>query len=189
MYDRRGPSNQGSQSQQKSQSHQKGWNKKKGTSKKAVHPLEMTSDDEDAASEFNALKLETLTFHRDLTFDSLTADVRDEVFATLAVDIPNRRGDHTLKVKVDTGAQGNILPTRIFKQIQPKWADGDDTPHEPLISRSSTRLLAYNGAEIPQHGTVNLSCKYKNGKWHNDYYQYALAQMSASACLSDSDVK
>ncbi|XP_072182294.1 uncharacterized protein [Diadema setosum] len=160
-YDRRGPS------KQKSQFHQKGWNKRKGThGNKAVHPLEMTSDDEHLTSEFNSLKLETLTFNRDLLFDSLTADVRDEVFATLAVDIPNRRGDHTLKVKVDTGAQGNILPTRIFKQIHPEWTDGDDTARKPLISRSSTRLLAYNGAEIPQHGTVILSCRYKNGQWH-----------------------
>lgn len=46
--------------------------------------------------------------------------IRDEAFARLKVDLPSvGHPNPVLKVKVDTGAQGNILPLRIYKSMLP----------------------------------------------------------------------
>ncbi|XP_068757879.1 uncharacterized protein [Montipora capricornis] len=55
--------------------------------------------------------------------------LRDEAFAKIPVELPNV--DHPnpeLKVKVDTGAQGNILPLRIYKNLFPDNVDENGLP-------------------------------------------------------------
>ena len=41
---------------------------------------------------------------------------------------PDSERDVTLKVKVDTGAQGNILPVRTFKRMHPELLDESEIP-------------------------------------------------------------
>jgi len=54
-----------------------------------------------------------------------------------------------LKVK-DTGAQGNILPLRIYKSMFPDHVEQNGLPTDPTPSQ--TKLTTYNGTHIPQHG-------------------------------------
>ena len=57
-----------------------------------------------------------------LHFDDVSVkhDASDEVFATLKIKLRNGTWERpaSLKVKVDTGAQGNILPLRTFIRCQ-----------------------------------------------------------------------
>ena len=87
--------------------------------KQAVHQLRVNEDRNDDD-----------TFQH-LEFNSVTNnDGRDEIFATLEFSLRNgaRERDATLKVKVDTGAQGNILPVRTFKRMYPELLDESGVP-------------------------------------------------------------
>ena len=48
---------------------------------------------------------------------------RTEAFASLDIILPNRKGVHELKIKVDTGGEGNTLPLRTFQQMFPEHVD------------------------------------------------------------------
>ena len=60
-----------------------------------------------------------------ITFDSITVDATepqtqptDEIFATINIDLDTTNKQPTaLKAKLDTGAQGNILPLRLFRRM------------------------------------------------------------------------
>ena len=87
-----------------------------------------------------------------------------EAFATLDVILPNRKGIHDLKIKVDTAAVGNTLSLRTFQQMFPEWVDQNGYPRPGTTQKESVILTAYNSSSIPQHGSVGIHCAYK-GKW------------------------
>ena len=66
-----------------------------------------------------------------MAFDNVKvgADNRDEVYATLNIELKNRPDiPATLKAKVDTGAQGNVLPLRTYKRMYPSDIAADGLP-------------------------------------------------------------
>ena len=70
-----------------------------------------------------------------------------------------------LRVKVDTGAQGNTLPLRTFKQMFPKSMTPEGLPKANSISQSNMVLTAYNGTIIRQYGCLELPCRFNNSSW------------------------
>ena len=70
--------------------------------------------------------------YEQLHFDDVSVkdDACDEVFATLKIKLRNgtRERPASLKVKVDTGAQGNILPLRTFRRMYPELLDANGFP-------------------------------------------------------------
>ena len=79
------------------------------------------------------------------------------------VRIPHLKVPAELICKVDTGAQGNVLPLCSFKKIFPSELDENGLPkHSDLIEpRPYVRLDAYNGSEIPQYvRVIKLKLKY-----------------------------
>ena len=48
---------------------------------------------------------------------------RTKAFASLFIILLNRKGVHELKIKVDTGADGNTFPLRTFQQMFPEHVD------------------------------------------------------------------
>ena len=71
-----------------------------------------------------------------------------------------------LLVKIDTGAQGNILIWHVFKSICPKPVPGTLRPSKVI-------LTAYNGAWIPQRGTLQLLCKHGKSSWLKEEFYVA----------------
>ena len=101
-----------------------------------------------------------------ITFNAVTGsnfrNKRSEAYATVAIKYKKAA---KLRGKVDTGAQGNVLPLRTFRQMFPNQLDRNGTPTS--TSKSDVKLTAYNGTRIPQYGTLNLQCKYQDGVWIN----------------------
>ena len=87
-----------------------------------------------------------------------------QIFASLDIILPNRKGVHELKIKVDTGAEGNTLPLRTFQQMFPEHVDRNGQPRPGTIQKEAAVLTAYNGSSIPQHGPIQIQCAYK-GEW------------------------
>lgn len=87
-----------------------------------------------------------------------------EVFATLRIQLcPGRLTN--LKGKIDTGAMGNLLPLRVFRQMFPNHLDKNGLPTN--TQPSNVKLIAYNNTVIPHYGTLNIPCSYKNSKWQD----------------------
>ena len=65
-----------------------------------------------------------------ISVNNVNTESRDEVFATLGVRLTNMRNAQAadLKAKVDSGAQANILPLRLFKQMFPEKIGPDGNP-------------------------------------------------------------
>ena len=93
--------------------------------------------------------LECLEFS---SFEKNSSDNRDELHE---LDIQYKRSA-SLRVKVNTGAQGNILLLRIFRQMFPEKLNPNGYPAEGTTKKRQTILQVYNGTTIKQLGVVTL---------------------------------
>ncbi len=66
----------------------------------------------------------------------------DEAYADIGIKLEDKANPAKLKVKVDTGAQGNILPVRIFRRMYPKKLDCAGYPKQDDTQRQNTVLTA-----------------------------------------------
>ena len=101
------------------------------------------------------------------------SSVRNEVFTTLDVICPRKKGMRKIKLKVDTGAAGNTpplslrtyrqmyntLPLRTYKQMYKTLP-----PKNILEPTRNVKLVAYNGQEIPCLGSINLQLRFGKQK-------------------------
>ena len=86
---------------------------------------------------------------------------REEVYTILNVKPPDLTNcGHTLRVKVDTGASGNALPLRTFKQMY-----GKNACTQGRLTKNHKKISAYSGHEITCLGTINIPCQYKGSEW------------------------
>ena len=96
----------------------------------------------DLPDQFEQLSFECVTLQQTVDAISRDTDTRDELFANLDIKLPDRPGQHKLKMKVDTGAQGNILPVRTFRRMFPQALDSSGFPKPGSTKPRQTRLTA-----------------------------------------------
>ena len=87
---------------------------------------------------------------------------RGEAFTTIEVQCPQKRSTQFIRLKTDTGAQGNALPVRTFRQMY-----GDIEPKKILTPIGQITLTAYSGEEIKCLGRITLGCKSGSSSWVN----------------------
>ena len=111
------------------------------------------------------------------TFSTVTvstvtsAPKRDEAFVKLKLKLYNRPGIHNIITKVDTGAQGNTLPLRLFREMFPDLLTKNGTPKNEIVQKKgSTKLTAYNGTDIPCHGKIAFPCRYMDEFQETEFY-------------------
>lgn len=94
--------------------------------------------------------------------DSFNIDIIEDSFDhpdTIYANIDVSTGD-TLRFKIDSGAQTNVIPLRYYEQLSRK----------PDIVKDSTRLCGYGGQKIRVIGCIHLSCYYKNSSYSGAFY-------------------
>ncbi|GFO26069.1 hypothetical protein PoB_005257400 [Plakobranchus ocellatus] len=65
-----------------------------------------------------------------------------------------------LRVKLDTGANANILTLRSFKQMYPEnVTENDEIMNADFVTKSKTKLIGYSGEKINNIGTMTLTIK------------------------------
>ena len=67
----------------------------------------------------------------------------------------------SIRVKVNTGVNGNVIPLRVFERLYPKQMNlnGETTG----LETSTTKLTAYNGMQIPQYGVLRCQLIWRPG--------------------------
>ena len=108
--------------------------------------------------DFESLTFESISIHG-VTDDD---QARDQIFVCLGIDLPHCGSETFLRAKVDTGAQGNVLPLRIFKSMFPGDIDENGEPVTGSLQPSQTKLTAYGGSPLKQFGICALNCSYEN---------------------------
>ena len=102
----------------------------------------------------------------DYFFDEVRVDSVGQKATQAMVDLCITYGRRTLTMpcKIDTGAEGNIIPLSKLKNLTPK--------HRALegLAKSNARIMAYGGIEIQQHGICQLILEHKDRKEHTKFY-------------------
>ena len=102
---------------------------------------------------------------------NINAVERDEVYATLRITLKDRPDiPATLRVKVDTGAQGNVMPLRTFQCMYPSNIDTEGIPVRGSLEHRDTILTAYNGQLIRQYGTTRLKCVHETTTHEAEFF-------------------
>ncbi|CAB3995791.1 Hypothetical predicted protein [Paramuricea clavata] len=134
-------------------------------SNRRIHELNVNSESSD---EFDTLVFDTITV------DSITPDsnsqTKDDEIVMIDIELPNNTHNTHLRAKVDTGAQANIRRQRLYRSMFPENISYDGKPKISAVKKSTTTLTAYGGTPIPQFGTCEIKCSYKNNSTSATFY-------------------
>ena len=121
---------------------------------------------DESASGVKHSDLHLPTYFENLHFNSISTKIDSNdstdkscVYATVHIEPYDGRWTNLIG-KVDTGAEGNLLPLRVFSKLYPSSISSQSKPIN-LVS-SKTTLSAYGGPETLHLGTISLPCSYKN---------------------------
>ena len=82
-----------------------------------------------------------------------------------------------ISLKLDTGAEVNMIPYATFKKIA--------GASKIMLRKPKAKLTAYNGQDIPVTAVCNLSCKHKDVTYDLKFYNTNMKSepvLSVSAC-------
>ena len=74
-----------------------------------------------------------------------------------------------LTCKIDTGAEGNVMPLATYKTLVPA-SDFDRSDIPQHLKPSTTRIVAYGGTKIPLYGTCELTLSHHNMSEKTTFY-------------------
>ena len=99
---------------------------------------------------------------------SLADNKCNKAFVTLHVKLQRFPGTHNFKLKVDTGAQANTMPLRVFQSMFPSCLISNGYPNSDFMNGAeSVKLYAYNNTPIKCHGRVCIACRFRDSSWPN----------------------
>ena len=91
-----------------------------------------------------------------ITMMDTAKDGKTYVLTQLDVKLPNRPGRDTLKVKLDMGAEANILPVRTYRNMFPERMLADGTPDPEYLQSTNIEFECNKDSIIRSLGCINL---------------------------------
>ena len=79
-----------------------------------------------------------------------------------------------MEVKVDDGAEANILPLESFRDMFPHGLDEHSYPKEGFLRKSRTNLECYDDRRLTNHGSIKLRLQHYSDKPFQDHYFYVV---------------
>ena len=95
----------------------------------------------------------------ELKFNEIRTDSNNDLTADLHFTLRGKLA--TMTVKVDTGAEGNILPLRTYLRMYPEHCTGPRPTHGHL-KRSLATLTVYTGEAMKHYGMLDLDITLKD---------------------------
>ena len=87
-------------------------------------------------------------------------DGKTKILTKLRVKLPYQNVADVMEVKVDDGAEANILPLHTFRSMFPHQLDEDGHPKNDALRGSKTTLQCYDDSKLVNHGTITLRLKH-----------------------------
>ena len=79
-----------------------------------------------------------------------------KILTVLQIKLPHCKGIDDITVKVDNGAEGNILPLNSFRAMFPHALDTNGYPKPGFLRGSKTILECYDDGKLINHGSIKL---------------------------------
>ena len=83
-------------------------------------------------------------------------DGRTKIVTLLNIKLPHRDVIDELQVKVDDGAEANILPLDSFRSMFPHALNKEGYPTEGFLKGSRMNLECYDDGRLLNHGSIKL---------------------------------
>ena len=93
---------------------------------------------------------------------------KDERKDSAMTHVKIKRDENTIvriRSEVDTGADGNTLPLRMYRKMFPSHLTPDGDPDRANVHHTDRKLTAYNGTSIKHYGAISLPCSFKESPW------------------------
>ena len=92
----------------------------------------------------------------------------------LQLKLPHRNGTDDITVKVDDGAEGNILPLNSFRAMFPHALDANGYPKPGFLRGSKTTLECYDDGKLVNHGSIKLRLQHYSEGSFQDHSFYVV---------------
>ena len=131
-----------------------------------------TSDLHGAQGSTKFLKQSFSTISRSKSVASISNDTDPEgktkILTMLQIKLPHRNGADNITVKVDDGAEGNILPLNSFRSMFPH------APKPGFLRGSKTTLECYDDGKLVNHGSIKLRLQHYSEGSFQDHSFYVV---------------
>ena len=119
-----------------------------------------TGDLHGASNSTEFLKQSFSTISRSKSVASISNDTDPEgktkILTVLQLKLPHCNGTDDITVKVDDGAEGNILPLNSFRAMFPYALDTNGYLRPGFLRGSKTMLECYDDGKLVNHGSIKL---------------------------------
>ena len=118
------------------------------------------------------------TISRSKSVASISNDTDPEgktkILTVLQLKLPHHNGIDGVTVKVDDGAEGNILPLNSFRAMFPHALDANGYPRPGFLRGSKTTLECYDDRKLVNHGSIKLKLQHYSEKSFQDHSFYVV---------------
>ena len=122
------------------------------------------------------LKQSFSTISRSKSVASISNDTDPEgktkILTMLQLKLPHHNGIDDITVKVDDGAEGNILPLNSFRAIFPHALDANGYPEQGFLRGSKMMLECYDNGKLGKPGSIKLRLQHYSEKSFQDHSFY-----------------
>ena len=123
-------------------------------------PQKTVQDDQSLQCETGRKKVAALV--KSVRVSSVSESVKKRYVKFRVHDVLLRKS-MLAELKIDSGAEANVMPLKMYRRFFPERFGKDGLPLKRFLRKSDRRLEAYGGVNVPHMGTVNMPCEY-NGK-------------------------
>ena len=137
-----------------------------------------TGDLHGASGSTEFLKQSFSTISRSKSVASISNNTDPEgktkILTVLQLKLPHCNGTDDITVKVDDGAEGNILPLNSFRVMFPHALDANGYPKPVFLRGSKTMLECYDGRKLVNHGSIKLRLQHYSEGSFQDHSFYVV---------------
>ena len=106
--------------------------------------------------------------------NDMDPDGKTKILTVLQIKLPHHNSIDDITVKVDDGAEGNILPLNSFRAMFPHALDVNGYPKPGFLRGSRTTLECYDDGKLINHGSIKLRLQHYLDKSFQDHSFYVV---------------
>ena len=106
--------------------------------------------------------------------NDMDPDGKTKILTVLQIKLPHHNSIDDVTVKVDDGAEGNILPLNSFRAMFPHALDMNGYPKPGFLRGSRTALECYDDRKLINHGSIKLRLQHYSEKSFQDHSFYVV---------------